>query len=67
MSPLLLFKSIITYSECVLAALVTQHTEHMHHIILSSVACPVLPYFSLYHITNSITFGKNLLDIKCVF
>jgi len=53
MSPLLLFKSIITYSECVLAALVIQHAERMHHIMLSSVACLDMPYFSLsYHKTH---------------
>jgi hypothetical protein len=36
----------ITYSECVPAALVTQHAKCMHHIILSSVASLALPYFS---------------------
>jgi hypothetical protein len=36
----------ITYSECVSAALVIQHVERMRRIILSSVACPALPYFS---------------------
>jgi len=27
-------------------ALVIWHVKHMHHIILSPVACPALPYFS---------------------
>ena len=34
----------ISYSECVSVALVKQHAKRMHHIILSSVACPALPY-----------------------
>jgi len=51
MSSLLLFKSLITYSEYVMAALVIQHAEHMHHIILSSVAHLALLYFSLYIIS----------------
>jgi hypothetical protein len=36
----------ITYSECVFGALVIQHAKRMHRIILSSVACLALPYFS---------------------
>jgi hypothetical protein len=33
----------ITYFDCVSVALVTQHTEHMHHITLSAVALLALP------------------------
>jgi hypothetical protein len=36
----------ITYSECVSVPLVIQHTERMLRIVLPSVACPALPYFS---------------------
>jgi hypothetical protein len=36
----------ITYSECVSIALVIQHAKSMRRIILSSVACRPLPYFS---------------------
>jgi hypothetical protein len=36
----------ITYSECVSVALVIQHAKRMRRIILSSVACPAVPYFS---------------------
>jgi hypothetical protein len=36
----------ITSSECVSVALVIQHAKRMHHVILSSVACWALPYFS---------------------
>jgi hypothetical protein len=37
---------IITYSERVSVALVIQHAKRMRHIILSSVACVAVPYFS---------------------
>jgi hypothetical protein len=36
----------ITYSECVSVALVIQHAKRMRSIILSSVACLAVPYFS---------------------
>jgi hypothetical protein len=36
----------ITYSECVSVALVIRHAKRMRSIILSSVACLVLPYIS---------------------
>jgi hypothetical protein len=36
----------ITYSESVSAALFIQHANRMRRIILSSVACLALPYFS---------------------
>jgi len=36
----------ITYSKCVVIALVNQLANFMHHVILSSAACPALPYFS---------------------
>jgi hypothetical protein len=56
----------ITYSECVFVALVIQHIKRMRHIILSSVACLTLPYFStLSHKWHD--FRKKLLTIKCVF
>ena len=34
-----------TYSEFVSVALIIQHAKRMRRIILSSVACPDLPYF----------------------
>jgi len=34
----------ITYSQCVSAALVSQHAKQMRYITLSSAACLVLPY-----------------------
>jgi hypothetical protein len=36
----------ITYSECVSVALLIQHAKRMRHIILSSVVCLAVPYFS---------------------
>jgi hypothetical protein len=36
----------IPSSECVSVALVIQHAKRMRRIILSSVACLALPYFS---------------------
>jgi len=36
----------VTYSECVYLELGTQHAIRMHLVILSSVACPSLQYFS---------------------
>ena len=39
---------IITYSECVFVALGIQHAMGMPHVILPSVTCPTLQYFSTY-------------------
>jgi len=40
----------------------------MHHFILSSVACPVVQYFStLSHKSNVFLNKKKLQDINCVF
>jgi hypothetical protein len=36
----------ITYCECVSVAVVIQHAKRMRRIILSSVACLAVPYFS---------------------
>jgi len=36
----------ITQSVCVFAALGTQHATHRRHVILQSVACPAVQYFS---------------------
>jgi len=40
----------ITYSDCVFVDLGIQHAMRMHRIILTSLACPVVPYIStLFH------------------
>ena len=36
---------VITNSECVCVVLVTQHAKRMRRVVVSSVACPALPYF----------------------
>jgi predicted transcriptional regulator len=57
----------MTCSECVSVALVVQHAKRMRRIILSSVACLALPYFSiLFHKRHD--FGENIVEYKvCVF
>jgi hypothetical protein len=56
----------ITYSECLSVALFIQHAVRMCRIILSSVVCPTLQYFStLSHKRHG--FRGKLLNIKCVF
>ena len=52
----------VTNSECSSVALVIQHAKRMRRIILASVACLVLPYFSPLSV-----FWKELTDNKmCV-
>ena len=47
MLPLLPWKAIsITYSECVSLALFVQHKQRLRLIILSSVICAAVRYFS---------------------
>jgi len=54
------------YSEYVFVAVVIQHAKRMRRVILSSVACPALPYFpTLSH--KGYDFRENLLNTKCVF
>ena len=40
------WKQYVLHILSVFVALSTQHAVHMRRIILSSVACPALPYFS---------------------
>ena len=60
MQPLLLRKSSIIYSECVYVALGTQNATHMRYIMLTSVVCLHLPYFStLSHKRNDFREKKK--------
>jgi hypothetical protein len=59
-------KYSITYSQCVYVALDIQHAKRMRRVILSSVACLAVPYFStLSHKRHD--FRKNLLNVECLF
>ena len=54
-----------TYSECVSAPFVIQHEKRMRHIILSSLVCPVLSYFStLSHIRHDFRGGEEVIERK---
>jgi hypothetical protein len=56
----------ITCSECVSVALVIQRAMRMRRIVLASVACLALPYFStLPHKEHD--FQKKVLNVKLVF
>ena len=69
MQPLLQSKSNEYYTiwMCVFVAWVIQHAMCMPHIILSSVACPVLQYFStLAHKQHDFGAGGKSLKTNCV-
>jgi hypothetical protein len=57
----------ITYSECVVIALVIQHVKRMRRVVLSSVTSPDLQHFSTLSHKRHDFQKKKLLNIKCVF
>jgi hypothetical protein len=57
----------IGYSEFVSVALVIQHAKRMRRIILSSVGCLPVPYFSTLSHKRHDLQKKMLLNMKCVF
>jgi len=60
----------ITYSECVLVALVIQHAMRMRHIFICGL-CGFTTFFFPYYLINATIFGLNVLidvlNTKCVF
>jgi hypothetical protein len=58
----------LAYSECVSLALFVEHAMRTHHTILSSVACPALPYFpTLSHKQHNFLGGGGGIQIKMCF
>jgi hypothetical protein len=60
-------KKSTTYSECVFVALGIKNAVRMRRIILSSVACLAVPYFSAPFHKRYFFRKRKLLNIKCVF
>jgi hypothetical protein len=57
----------IRYSKCVFVALVIQHEQRMRSIVLSSVTCRDLQYFSTLSQQRHYFGKKKFLNIKSVF
>jgi len=57
----------VTHSECMFIALGITHTMRMHRVILLSVSCPDLQYFStLSHKRHEFRKKKNIEHKMCV-
>jgi len=57
----------MTYSECVCVVLVIQHVKRMRPIILLSVVCLAVPYFSTLSHKRHDLRGNVIEHIMCVF
>jgi hypothetical protein len=60
-------KHYVLHILSVSVATVIQHAKRMRRIILSSVACPALPYFSTLSHKRHDSREKKVLNIICVF
>jgi hypothetical protein len=52
----------IAHSECVSVALDTQPTKRKHSILLSSEACPTIPYFRTLSHNRQDFRGKKVIE-----
>jgi hypothetical protein len=57
----------ITYSDCLFVVCIIQQEKCMRRIILPSVACLAVSYFSTLSHKQHDFRGKKLVNIKCVF
>jgi len=48
-------------------AFVIRHAKRMHHVILSSAACPALQHYLPHYLIKGTIFAKKLFNIKCMF
>ena len=63
-SPWKFSKDLITYYECVCAALVIKHAKRMRRITLSSVACPAVKCFFLTLSHKRHDFREKVVEPK---
>src|SRR5215469_2744427 len=57
----------ITYSTCVSVALIIQQAKRMRGVLLPSVACPDLPYFSTLILKRHDFRGENVWKTNVCF